>query len=127
MARRPPAPAPQTEHQFCAVHASIEVLQEKWALHIIRRLLEGGEQGFNELRRAVGANPATLSERLGRLEDLGVVRRTVVSVMPPKTSYALTPAGVALHGVVDAIAAWGRKYLDEAKGRKGTLQVKRAG
>jgi DNA-binding HxlR family transcriptional regulator len=126
MARRPASPAPPSAQQFCPVHASIEVLQEKWALHIIRGLLEGGELGFNELRRTVGANPATLSERLARLEDLGVVRRTVLSVMPPKTSYALTPAGVALHGVVDAIAAWGRKYLDETKGRKGTVQVKKA-
>jgi DNA-binding HxlR family transcriptional regulator len=127
MTRRPSPADPPHDGQFCPVHASIEVLQEKWALHIIRSLLEGGEQGFNELRRSVGANPATLSERLARLEDLGVVRRTVVSVMPPKTSYTLTPAGVALHEVVDAIAAWGRKYLDDAKGRKGTVQVKKAG
>lgn len=126
MAQARPLPQEQP-HAFCAVHASIEILQAKWALHIIRRLLEGGEQGFNELRRAVGCNPATLTERLEHLEELGIIRRTVHSMMPPRTSYTLTPAGVALHGVVDAIAAWGRKHLDEAKGRKGTLKVKRAG
>jgi len=115
------------EHTFCPVHASIEILQEKWSLHIIRRLLEGGEAGFNELRRAVGANPATLTERLTHLEELGIVRRTVHSLMPPRTSYALTPAGVALQGVVEAITLWGRKYLDEGKGRRGTIRVRRAG
>ena len=112
---------------FCAVHSSIEVLQEKWSLHIIRRLLRGDEPGFNELRRAVGANPATLTERLEHLEELGVVSRTVHSMMPPRTSYALTEAGVALQGVVDAMSAWGRKYLDESKGKKGTIRVRRAG
>ncbi|HWP38579.1 MAG TPA: helix-turn-helix domain-containing protein [Gemmatimonadales bacterium] len=106
--------------------ASMEILQEKWTLHIIRRLLEDGEQGFNELQRRVRANPATLAERLEHLEKLGVVRRTVHSVMPPRTSYALTPAGVALHKVVDAISDWGRTYLDNAKGRKGTVAVRRA-
>ena len=111
---------------FCPVYASIDILQEKWSLHIIRRLLER-ELGFNELRRAVGCNPATLTERLSHLEELGIVTRTVHSMMPPKTSYALTPAGGALQNVVEAIAAWGRRYLDESKGRKGTIRVRRAG
>jgi DNA-binding HxlR family transcriptional regulator len=115
------------DEAFCPVYASIEVLQEKWSLHIIRRLLEGEAAGFNELRRAVGCNPATLTERLARLEELGIVSRTVHSVMPPRTSYALTTAGVALREVIDAIAAWGRANLDPTKGRRGTIRVRRAG
>jgi DNA-binding HxlR family transcriptional regulator len=90
-------------------------------------LLEGEAAGFNELRRAVGCNPATLTERLARLEELGIVSRTVHSVMPPRTSYALTTAGVALREVIDAIAAWGRANLDPTKGRRGTIRVRRAG
>ncbi len=100
-------------HQFCPVHASIEILQSKWTMHVIRSLLQNGDQGFNDLRRAVGANPATLSERLDFLERMGVVRKTVHSMMPPKTSYALTAAGVALQDVIDAIATWGQAHLDE--------------
>jgi DNA-binding HxlR family transcriptional regulator len=126
MKRRPKA-LPSPVETFCPVSASIEILQEKWTMHIIRRLLEDGEQGFNQLQRGVRANPATLAERLEHLEELGIVRRTVHSVMPPRTSYALTPAGVALHGVVDAIADWGRKYLDDARGRRGTVTVRRTG
>src|SRR5215210_2225990 len=51
------------DHEFCPVYASIELLQEKWNLHIIRALLEG-PMGFNDLGRAVGANPTTLAQRL---------------------------------------------------------------
>jgi DNA-binding HxlR family transcriptional regulator len=123
---RPKAVPAVDPHAFCAVGASIEILQAKWTLHIIRRLLDGGELGFNELRRAVGCNPATLTERLEHLEELGLLKRTVHSMMPPRTSYALTQAGVALHDVVDAIGDWGRKYL-EARGKKGAVLVKRAG
>ncbi len=118
--------APLDEHAFCPVYSSIDILQEKWSLHAIRALLEGKSMGFNQLRRTVGCNPATLAQRLEHLEELGIVIRTVHSVMPPKTSYALTEAGIALDGVVDAIATWGRKYLDEAKGKKGTIQVRKA-
>jgi DNA-binding HxlR family transcriptional regulator len=101
--------APQDE--FCPVHAAIQILQEKWVLHIIRALLEG-PRGFNELSRLVGGcNPATLTQRLCRLEDLGLLSKTVHSYMPPRTTYNLTPAGVSLQGVVDAIARWGTEHL----------------
>ena len=37
-----------TQAEFCPVYASIELLQEKWTLHIIRALL-GGPLGFSLL------------------------------------------------------------------------------
>ena len=100
------------EHEFCPVYSSIELLQEKWNLHIIRALLEGA-MGFNDLSRACGANPSTLAQRLERLEGAGVVERTVHSVMPPRTSYALTAAGRGLQDVIDAIDRWGRQHLQD--------------
>jgi len=101
----------ETEGEYCAVHEAIQVLQEKWTMHIVRALL-AGPLGFNELGRTVGGcNPATLKVRLEHLEELGVLRRTVRSYMPPRTSYELTPAGVCLQKVIDAIDAWGREHL----------------
>ena len=98
------------DHEFCPVYASIELLQEKWNLHIIRALLSG-PMGFNDLGRACGANPSTLAQRLERLEGAGVVERTVHSVMPPLTSYALTCAGRGLQHGIDAIDRWGKEHL----------------
>jgi DNA-binding HxlR family transcriptional regulator len=102
-----------SDHAFCPVYGAIELLQEKWVLHIIRVLL-GGPQGFNELSRNVGgANATTLTQRLERLERAGVVSRTVESVMPPRTRYALTEAGRELQGVVEAINAWGVRHMED--------------
>src|SRR5438309_5327599 len=79
----------EPEGEYCAVHEAIQVLQEKWTMHIVRALLEG-PLGFNELGRTVGGcNPATLKARLDRLEDLGLLHRTVHSFMPPRTLYEL--------------------------------------
>lgn len=103
----------ETEAQegFCAVSAAIEILQEKWVLPIVRALLEG-PRGFNDLgRTAGGCNPTTLSQRLERLEALGIVEKSVQSYMPPRTLYTLTGSGVALETVIDAIDRWGRQYL----------------
>jgi DNA-binding HxlR family transcriptional regulator len=101
------------------VDASIDLLQEKWTLHIVRALLDRGPLGFNELRRSVGCNPATLAQRLERLARLGVLRRTVHSPMPPRTSYELTAAGAALKGVVDAIATWAAAHLGQTARSEG--------
>lgn len=82
-------------------------------LHIIRGLLHG-PCGFNELSRTVGGcNPATLAQRLERLESLDLVTRTVLSVMPPRTAYELTPSGVALQDVITAIDCWAREHIVE--------------
>jgi DNA-binding HxlR family transcriptional regulator len=43
-----------------------------------------------------------------------VVERTVHSVMPPRTSYALTAAGRGLQNVIDAIDQWGKQHLQSA-------------
>lgn len=88
-------------------------------LHIIRGLLNG-PCGFNELSRAVGGcNPATLAQRLDHLESLGLVTKTVKSVMPPRTAYELTPAGVALQDVIDAIDRWGREHMARPRAMAG--------
>lgn len=98
---------------FCPVHRAIGILQEKWVLHIIRSLLSG-DKGFNELSRSVGGcNPATLAQRLDHLERLGMISKTVTSVMPPRTHYALTASGRELQSVIDAIDGWARAYLPE--------------
>jgi DNA-binding HxlR family transcriptional regulator len=108
--------AAQPVADYCPVHAAIQLLQEKWTLHIVRALLDG-PMGFNELGRAVGGcNPATLKLRLDHLEELSVVTRTVQSYMPPRTSYELAPAGVDLQRVITAIDGWGRLHLPTARG-----------
>lgn len=99
---------------LCPAARAINLLQEKWVLHIVRTLLDG-PRGFNDLSRAIGGcNTTTLAQRLEELESLGVVEKTVCSVMPPRTSYELTARGVALDAVVRAIDRWARRHLAEA-------------
>lgn len=100
----------QNEQNLCPATEAISILQEKWTLFIVRSLLNG-PQGFNALTRNVGCNQATLAQRLERLDEVGIVRKTVHSTMPPRTSYELTAAGFALDKVVAEIDSWARQYL----------------
>lgn len=96
----------------------VQLLQEKWMLLIVHRLLRG-PVGFNELcRQADGVNATTMAQRLSQLEQAGLATKTVHSTMPPRTSYELTAAGRELQPVLDAIEAWSASHLgvgDEAE------------
>jgi len=89
-------------------------------LHIVHSLL-AGPKGFNELGREVGGcNPTTLTQRLGRLETLGLVYKTVHSVTPPRCSYDLTDAGLALESVIESIRSWASTHLPAVEDAAGS-------
>lgn len=94
----------------CSCHQAIQLLQEKWVLHIVRALLPG-PRGFNEVgREAGGCNPSTLAQRLARLEAVGLVRKHV-DADGNRSTYELTEAGEDLRDVVHAIDAWASRHL----------------
>lgn len=96
--------------QFCPVAKAMEVLDERWTLLIVRELLSGSTR-FNELRRGVPKmSPALLSKRLRALERAGVVRR---SEEGGRSAYALTDSGLELKPIVDALGAWGIRWVGE--------------
>ena len=86
------------------------LLQEKWVLMIVHCLL-AGPTGFSELMRRGNVNTTTLTQRLNLLEQAGLLVKTIHSTMPPRTSYTLTDAGLALAPILEAIAQWSAKYL----------------
>jgi len=94
----------------CAAGSAIEILQEKWVLHIVHALLNG-PMGFNELGREVGGcNPTTLTQRLARLEELGVVEKET-NALPQRCAYSLTSSGHDLERVIVAIRGWALAHL----------------
>ena len=89
------------------------LLQEKWVMLIVHKMM-AGPIGFCELnRQAQGVNTTTLSQRLDLLEEAGLVTKTIHSYMPPRTSYELTDAGMALKPVLKAIEEWSGNWLTE--------------
>ncbi len=110
-----------TQENFCPIAAATDLLGQKWTLLIIHHLHEAGAQRlrFCELQKKLGGlNPATLSQRLKRLENEGLVARTEVNSLPPHVEYSLTRKGNDLGPVVEGLNAWGDKWLAPARGRK---------
>ncbi len=90
------------------------LLQEKWVLIIVFSLLSG-PSGFSNLMRKGNVNTTTLTQRLNLLEQTGILVKTIHSTMPPRTSYELTEAGLALRPVLESITEWSGNYLSHLK------------
>lgn len=97
----------------CPVARTAEIIGNKWTPLIVRDLARG-ERRFSELERSlVGISPKTLSERLKRLEEAGVVTRDCFAEVPPRVEYALTAKGFALLPVIESMRAFGRSWLGD--------------
>ncbi len=97
----------------CPVARTAEIIGNKWTPLIVRDLARG-ERRFSELERSlVGISPKTLSERLKRLEEAGVVTRACYAEVPPRVEYALTPKGFALLPVIESMRDFGSAWLPD--------------
>ncbi len=96
---------------YCPVRATLALLGQKWVPHIIHQLMDG-KQRFNELAHAVGGcNSRTLRDRLKSLEDLGIVDRRIIAIMPPWVEYELTGKGRELGEALKSLEIWGLAYM----------------
>ena len=97
-------------YQFCPVSKAMELLDERWTLLVLRELLTGSEH-FNDLRRGLPRmSPSLLSKRLGQLVRAGIVDKRDDD---GKVRYLLTPAGQELRPIVEALGAWGTRWIGE--------------
>ena len=80
-------------------------------LIIVSELIDGTCR-FNELQRKVcGISPVTLTNRLKKLENLGIVTRKAKAEDQLSVSYCITEKGWALKPAIEAIRAYGTTYL----------------
>jgi DNA-binding HxlR family transcriptional regulator len=124
-----------TEHlqrfgmQACPIDNSLKIFGQKYALHIIRNMMLLKQNKFGQLLKSIdGINTKTLSIRLRQLEDLGLIKRTIIPGRPVHTEYSLTDKGKALGPILEVIAIFSMKYesksiFKDAKPRKTIAQL----
>jgi DNA-binding HxlR family transcriptional regulator len=93
----------------CPVASALELLGERWTLLAVRELNYGVHR-FDQIAAYTGATRDILADRLRKLEQAGVVERTLYNEHPPRYEYHLTEAGKDLTPVLSSLADWGRKW-----------------
>ena len=84
----------------------MEIVGERWTLLIVRELMLGGRR-FSDLRASLpGISAKTLTERLGAMEDAGVLNRRVLPPPGKAQIYELTRWGYAAEPLIQEAGRW---------------------
>ena len=95
--------------QVCSIARSLEVIGERWTLLIVRDVMNGRRR-FDDLQEGLGIARNTLSARLQRLVDEGILERRAYQRHPERYEYFLTEKGLDLWPALVALLHWGDRY-----------------
>ena len=94
------------EGEPCPIRNVLDRIGDQWSLLVLAALSHGTRR-FNELRREIeGVSQHMLSRTLKRLEQDGLVSRTVFPTIPPRVDYALTPLGQSFWERMRHLVEW---------------------
>lgn len=95
----------------CPVRRTLDVMGDAWTVLILRDLFVQGPRRYQDFENSLeGISPNTLSDRLKRLEEHGVLERRFYSDHPPRAEYLLTAKGKTLGPILAALRDWGRQF-----------------
>jgi DNA-binding HxlR family transcriptional regulator len=99
--------------QGCPLDPVLNMLAQKWLVHIIWLLGQGKNLRFNELQRQLPGEVSAkvLSARLKQLETLKLIAREDKGTSPPHVEYELTPYGRSIGDLLENLEMKARGLL----------------
>ncbi|MEA2313845.1 MAG: hypothetical protein QOI03_537 [Solirubrobacteraceae bacterium] len=112
--------------QADSVGRTLNLVGERWTIMILREAFFGVRR-YGQLARNLNIPRPTLSLRLRKLVDCGLLDRVPYSTDPERHEYRLTQAGRDLFPAVIALMRWGDTYLAGPEGPPVVLRHETCG
>lgn len=94
----------------CFFQLATDIIGGKWKSMVLWSLKDGILRN-GELKRLIPAiSQKMLTQQLRELEEIGVVKRVVYPVIPPKVEYSLSDTGNKLIPILQDLHDWGKEY-----------------
>ncbi|AEM84361.1 winged helix-turn-helix transcriptional regulator [Streptomyces violaceusniger] len=106
-----------------SVTRTLNLVGERWTMLILREAFFG-VQRYGQFAQNLGIPRPTLSNRLGKLVDVGLLIRERYAGGPIRSDYEyrLTQAGLDLFPAIQILMEWGNTYLpDDPAGSGSTV------
>ena len=101
----------------CPIRNIVDRFGDKWSLLVLYNLHTGGRLRFSEISQKM------LASTLRRLEQDGLLSRTVYPEVPPRVEYALTPRGESLMPHLVSLIGWALENFDAIVSDRNSLQA----
>ena len=103
------------QSRTCPAELTTKLIAGRWKIVILWYLFQDVKR-FSELRRALtGVTQNVLTQQLREMERDGIIARKVFAQVPPKVEYSVTPLGLSLRPVVEAMHQWGEAHAPSAE------------
>jgi DNA-binding HxlR family transcriptional regulator len=99
----------------CPVARVTDLIGDPWTPLLLRDAMFGVRR-YEDFHRNQGIGRNTLSRRLRRLVEAGVLETRLYQDYPPRKEYLLTDKGRELFGVIVTMLAWGERWLGDGAG-----------
>ena len=83
----------ELKNEIESLQDTFNLLFQKWSLEILYTLMLKNAIGFGEIKKTLGVNSRTLSDKLKMLQTSGYINRNVTAGPPLRVEYSLTPKG----------------------------------
>ncbi len=110
-------------HMNCSLAQTLSVIGEHWTMLIIRDAFFGVRR-FDRFQKSLGIARNVLSDRLKKLVEAGVLKK---SDGPGHPEYRLTEKGLALQPVMLAMTHWGDEHMPHPAGARFTFVDRESG
>lgn len=101
--------------QTCSIARTLSVLGDRWTMMVVRNAFLGIRR-FDDFQSNLGITRHVLSDRLKRLVEHDILKKTPYHDRQERFEYRLTDKGRDLYPILLTLAAWGDKWMDEGNG-----------
>lgn len=106
----------------CPLRLTISLIDSKWKSCILDELRYASMRP-SELHKALPeATPRVLDMQLKEMVDDGLVTKTIYPELPPRSEYAISPLGMTLIPIIDAMLRWGEEHQQLFEKKYGSQQ-----
>lgn len=93
----------------CPLRLTMSLIGSKWKSRILDELRNKSLRPSELHKIFPEATPRVLDIQLKDLVEDGLVSKTIYPELPPRSEYAITPLGMSLIPIIDAMIDWGNK------------------
>lgn len=99
----------------CSIARTVDVLGDGWTSLVLREVFYGTTR-FDDIQQGLDIARNTLTDRLRRLVDQGLLDKCAYQSKPLRYDYVLTDKGKDFFGVLAAMSHWGDTWLTDDAG-----------
>lgn len=104
----------------CPARHLLDRISDKWVSLLLTALADGPRRYSSLSRTIAGISQKMLTQTLRTLERDGLVSRSVTPSVPVRVDYTLTPLGVSLLPVMQAIKDWAETHIEQVAAARDT-------